>query len=69
MSLSADFLVWIASPEAKFLHGKLVCSAWDVEELKSLQREIVGGPPGIGELRLGFQESPGHIGDPHLPDV
>ncbi|KAI0904955.1 cellulase signal transduction associated dehydrogenase [Ustulina deusta] len=69
VSLSADFLVWIASPEAKFLHGKLVFSAWDVEELKSLQREIVGGPPGIGELRLGFQESPGHIGDQHLPDV
>ncbi|KAI1420264.1 cellulase signal transduction associated dehydrogenase [Xylaria sp. FL1777] len=67
MSLPADFLVWIASPEAKFLQGKLVFAAWDVEELKSRQKEIVGGPPGTGELWLGFQGFPRYIGDQLLP--
>ncbi|KAI0424542.1 cellulase signal transduction associated dehydrogenase [Xylaria sp. FL1042] len=63
MSLPVDFLVWIASPEAKFLHGKLVFAAWDVEELKSRRKEIVGGPPGTGELWLGFQGFPRYVGD------
>ncbi|KAI1195493.1 cellulase signal transduction associated dehydrogenase [Nemania serpens] len=67
MSLPADFLVWIASPEAKFLQGKLVFSAWDVEELKSRQKEIVGGPPGTGELWLGFQGFPRYFGGQLLP--
>lgn len=67
VSLPADFLVWIASPEAKFLQGKLVFSAWDVEELKSRQKEIVGGPPGTGELWLGFQGFPRYFGGQLLP--
>ncbi|KAK6856627.1 NADP(+)-dependent dehydrogenase [Apiospora arundinis] len=54
VSLSADFLVWIASPEAKFLNGKLVFASWGMEKLKSQEKEILGGPPGIGELWLGF---------------
>ncbi|KAK2024884.1 short chain dehydrogenase reductase [Colletotrichum zoysiae] len=62
ISLPADFLVWIASDEAKFLDGKIVFAAWDVEELKSRQKEIVGGPPGTGELWLGFQGFPRYIG-------
>ncbi|KAL8309198.1 hypothetical protein RB597_009468 [Gaeumannomyces tritici] len=41
ISLPADFLVWVVSPEAKFLNGKLVFSAWDVDELKSRGKEIV----------------------------
>ncbi|KAI1111330.1 cellulase signal transduction associated dehydrogenase [Nemania sp. NC0429] len=67
MSLPADFLVWIASPEAKFLQDKLVFSAWDVEELKSRQKEIVGGHPGTGELFIGFSGFPRYIGPQLLP--
>ncbi|KAL1641336.1 putative secondary metabolism biosynthetic enzyme [Didymella pomorum] len=66
ISLPADFLVWIASPEADFLNGKLVFSAWDVEELKGRKKEIVGGPPGTGELDLGFKGFPRYIGDHQL---
>ncbi|KAK8061844.1 hypothetical protein PG994_008210 [Apiospora phragmitis] len=57
----ADFLVWIASPEAKFLHNKIVFASWDVEELKSRETAIVGGPPGTGELWLGYQGFPRYI--------
>ncbi|RFU80152.1 short-chain dehydrogenase reductase sdr [Trichoderma arundinaceum] len=67
ISLPADFLVWITSPEAKFLNGKLVFSAWDVDELKSREKEIVGGPPGTGELWIGFQGFPRYIGGNPLP--
>lgn len=67
VSLPADFLVWIASPEAKFLNGKLVFSAWDVDELKSREKEIVGGPPGTGELWLSFSGFPRYIGGNLLP--
>ncbi|KAF4172522.1 hypothetical protein CNMCM8694_001053 [Aspergillus lentulus] len=48
ISLPADFLVWIASPEAEFLKNKIVFAAWDVDELKGRKKEIVGGPPGTG---------------------
>ncbi|KAJ4412059.1 hypothetical protein N0V82_008859 [Gnomoniopsis sp. IMI 355080] len=64
-----DFLVWIASTEANFLPGKLVFAAWDVEELKGRQKEIVGGPPGTGELWLGFQGFPRYVGGNPLPGV
>jgi hypothetical protein len=33
--LPGAFSVWVASHEAKFLHGRFVWAAWDVEELKS----------------------------------
>ncbi|PKY02581.1 putative NADP(+)-dependent dehydrogenase [Aspergillus campestris IBT 28561] len=58
ISLPADFLVWIASPEAAFLKDKIVFAAWDVDELKDRKKEIVGGPPGTGELGIGFQGFP-----------
>ncbi|CAJ2504920.1 Uu.00g123140.m01.CDS01 [Anthostomella pinea] len=61
ISLPSDFLVWIASPEASFLDGKLVFAAWDVEELKGRRNEIVGGHPGSGELWFGFQGFPRYI--------
>lgn len=67
VSLPSDFLVWLASPEASFLAGKLVFAAWDVEELKARKKEIVGGPPGTGELWLGFQGFPRFIGGNPLP--
>ncbi|KAK0723226.1 hypothetical protein B0T26DRAFT_255697 [Lasiosphaeria miniovina] len=41
-ALSANFIVWLASPEAKFLDGKLVWSLWDITELKALAKEIEG---------------------------
>lgn len=69
VSLPADFLVWIASPEASFLRGKLVFAAWDVEELKGRQDEIVGGRPGTGELWLGFSGFPRYVRGNPLPGI
>lgn len=40
MSLSAHFIVWLASKEARFLKGKYVSAQWDVEELKAKAKEI-----------------------------
>ncbi|PWY84977.1 putative NADP(+)-dependent dehydrogenase [Aspergillus heteromorphus CBS 117.55] len=42
VSLPADFMVWLASPEAAFLNGRQVWANWDVEELK-LRRGRIGG--------------------------
>lgn len=67
VSLPSDFLVWVATPEASFLNGKLVFSAWDVEELKARKKEIVGGPPGTGELWIGFQGFPRYMAGNLLP--
>ncbi|KAK8005497.1 hypothetical protein PG990_011534 [Apiospora arundinis] len=50
VSLPAEFLGWIASPEAKFLNGKLVFASWDVKNFKTREKVILGGPPGTGEL-------------------
>ncbi|KAI3390493.1 hypothetical protein diail_9505 [Diaporthe ilicicola] len=35
VSLAGSEAVWLASPEAKFLHGRFVWAAWDVDELQS----------------------------------
>ncbi|XXG94694.1 hypothetical protein Hte_000951 [Hypoxylon texense] len=69
MSLPADFLVWVVSPEADFLRNKLVFAAWDVEELKARKAEIVGSSerPGSGELWFGFQGFPKYVGGNPLP--
>ncbi|KAL4933798.1 SDR family NAD(P)-dependent oxidoreductase [Aspergillus undulatus] len=67
ISLPAEFLVWIASPEAEFLKNKIVFASWDVNELKARKEEIVGGPPGTGELWLGYQGFPRYIGGQPLP--
>ncbi|KAL4759689.1 SDR family NAD(P)-dependent oxidoreductase [Aspergillus foveolatus] len=67
ISLPADFLVWTASPEAEFLRNKIVFAAWDVDELKARTKEIVGGPPGTGELRIGFQGFPRFMAGQPLP--
>ncbi|KAH6886941.1 putative NADP(+)-dependent dehydrogenase [Thelonectria olida] len=42
--LPGQFSVWLASPEAKFLHGRFVWTEWDVDELKSgeLRKKIDG---------------------------
>ncbi|KAF2828221.1 oxidoreductase [Ophiobolus disseminans] len=41
-SLPASFMVWLASPEARFLKGKFLWANWDVEELKARKEEIEG---------------------------
>lgn len=67
ISLPADFLVWIASPEAEFLKNRMVFSSWDVEELKGRKKEILGGPPGTGELWIGYTGFPRFIAGQALP--
>ncbi|KAL4738162.1 hypothetical protein BDV11DRAFT_206150 [Aspergillus similis] len=67
ISLPADFLVWTASPEAEFLKNKIVFASWDVDELKARTKEIVGGPPGTGDLWIGFQGFPRFMAGQPLP--
>ena len=67
VSLPADFLVWIASPEAEFLKNKIVFASWDVEELKGRKKEILGGPPGTGELWIGYTGFPRFMAGQALP--
>ena len=33
IQLPAHFAVWLASPEADFLHGRFVWAHWDVDEM------------------------------------
>jgi hypothetical protein len=40
VELPAHFFVWLASPEAEFLKGKLVWVNWAVDELKTRAGEI-----------------------------
>ncbi|PHH70573.1 hypothetical protein CDD82_7038 [Ophiocordyceps australis] len=69
ISLPSDYLVWIVSPEADFLRNRLVMTAWDVDELKGRKKEIVGGPPGTGDLWLNFSGFPRYVGGNPLPGV
>ncbi|KAL8911093.1 MAG: hypothetical protein Q9171_003683 [Xanthocarpia ochracea] len=39
-TLSAHFTLWLASPEAAFLRGKLVWANWDVSELQGIGSKI-----------------------------
>ncbi|KAF2160132.1 hypothetical protein M409DRAFT_60239 [Zasmidium cellare ATCC 36951] len=39
LQLPADFAVWLASPEARFLRGRFVYANWDVDELKQVCEE------------------------------
>ncbi|KAK3309002.1 uncharacterized protein B0T15DRAFT_573061 [Chaetomium strumarium] len=40
VSLPASFMLWLASPEARFLKGKFLWANWDVEELKARRNEL-----------------------------
>ncbi|KAJ5899379.1 hypothetical protein N7495_004123 [Penicillium taxi] len=65
VELPAQFMVWLASPEAAFLNGRCVWANWDVDELKEREEEIVFGisltptingwpfPKGCGDKRRG----------------
>jgi hypothetical protein len=39
-ALPGNLCVWLASPEARFLRGKLVWSNWDMEEILQRADEI-----------------------------
>jgi hypothetical protein len=41
ISLPSDVSVWLASPEADFLKGRMIWVNWDVEELKAKKDEII----------------------------
>ena len=44
--LAGDFAVWLASPEAAFLHGRFVQAAWDLDELRTgKMRERIDSDP------------------------
>ncbi|KAH8657836.1 putative NADP(+)-dependent dehydrogenase [Xylariales sp. PMI_506] len=47
--LPGEFAVWLASPEAAFLHGRFVHANWDIDELKS------------GEVRKHIDEDPFYL--------
>jgi hypothetical protein len=36
-------MVWLVSPEAMFLRGKMVWANWDVNELKTLEANVGEG--------------------------
>jgi hypothetical protein len=40
VSLPASFIIWLASPEARFLKGKFVWANWDIDELKAQAKMI-----------------------------
>jgi hypothetical protein len=42
--LAGSFVVWLCSPEAKFLKDKFVWTNWDVDELKAKAAEIQNSP-------------------------
>ncbi|KAK3399498.1 hypothetical protein B0T20DRAFT_452917 [Sordaria brevicollis] len=39
ISLPADFATWATTKEARFLHGRFVWAAWDVDELRAIYEE------------------------------
>ncbi|TVY54996.1 Short chain dehydrogenase citE [Lachnellula suecica] len=41
VELSANFIVWIVSPEAEFLKGKFIWSNWDVDDMIAKKEELV----------------------------
>lgn len=40
-ALAANFQVWLTTPEAEFLNGKMVWSNWDKDELLAQKKDIV----------------------------
>lgn len=42
VELPASFVVWCASPEARFADGKVLWCNWDVTELKAQKDKIEG---------------------------
>lgn len=42
VELPAHFTVWLASPEAAFLEGRMVSCNFDINELKAVARRVPG---------------------------
>ena len=42
-NLPGQFAVWLASPEARFTHGRMLAAHWDVDELKGEAKERMEG--------------------------
>ena len=42
-NLPGQFAVWLASPEAKFAHGRMLAAHWDVDELKGEAKKKMEG--------------------------
>ncbi|KAF2717948.1 NAD(P)-binding protein [Polychaeton citri CBS 116435] len=42
--LPGNFAVWLASPEAEFLNGRLAWAQWDVDELVALKQKVIEDP-------------------------
>ncbi|KUJ22346.1 NAD(P)-binding protein [Mollisia scopiformis] len=43
VDLAANFMLWLASPEADFLKGRFAWVHWDIDELKAKKEEILSG--------------------------
>ncbi|KAL4763906.1 SDR family NAD(P)-dependent oxidoreductase [Aspergillus foveolatus] len=62
VSLPANFHVWLASPEARFLKGKFLYASWDVEELKARAEELAASRElTIGHVGWPFDSNEGEI--------
>lgn len=44
VELPGRFAVWLATPEASFLHGRMVWANWDVDELLTLKDKVEKDP-------------------------
>lgn len=51
-NLPASFMVWAATKQAAFLHGRFVWANWDVRELVGMKARFEAEP---GLLRIGLQ--------------
>jgi hypothetical protein len=51
VDLPAHFAVWLVSPEAEFLHGRMVWANWDAEQLIERKEEFETSD--LGTIKLG----------------
>lgn len=58
MRLPAHFIVWMTSPEARFLRGRFVWANWDVEQLKARAKEIEDDAQMLTSNVLGWPYQP-----------
>jgi len=54
VKLPAHFLLWMTSPEAKFLNGRFVWCNWDVDQLKAKAKELETSPQMLTSNILGW---------------
>ncbi|KAI9712241.1 MAG: hypothetical protein M1828_001719 [Chrysothrix sp. TS-e1954] len=58
VKLSGDFMVWAASPVARFLRGKMVWANWDVDELVQ-RKERITSSSDLESTIAGWPYTPG----------